>query len=113
LRIFYTATIRTDDLLNIDSLCTAAHLALSPVSFRCRLELRSAEMQPDFGRSSHIRDIFPRGDRTTIPREPSVIETIEQIAERIAGAMIAVASLFWLALLLAFVAETLGIIPNG
>ena len=70
-------------------------------------------MQPDFGRSSHIRDIFPRRCRTAIPREHSVIETIERIAERIAGAMIALAPLFWLALLLAFVAETLGIIPNG
>jgi len=70
-------------------------------------------MQPNFEATSHIPDLPARGYyRATDPHEHPVIMTINQIAERIAEGIMAVAPLFWLALLLAFVAETLGIIPN-
>jgi cobalamin biosynthesis protein CobD/CbiB len=70
-------------------------------------------MQLNFVRSSNIPDILSRRDRASASREHPVIATINQIAERIAEGIMAGAPLFWLALLLAFVAETLGIIPNG
>jgi hypothetical protein len=69
-------------------------------------------MQPDFGRSSQIPDISSRRSRMAASREHPVIGTIEQIAEQIARGMMAVAPLFWLTLLLAFVAVAFGIIPT-
>jgi hypothetical protein len=69
-------------------------------------------MQRSFVGSRPVPDLTARRRRTAASREHPVIETIERIAERIAGGMIAVAPLFWLGLLLAFVAVSLGIIPN-
>jgi hypothetical protein len=70
-------------------------------------------MQLNLISTSHIPDSPPGRYRTVASREHPVIATINQIAERIAEGIVAGAPLFWLALLLAFVAETLGIIPNG
>jgi hypothetical protein len=42
-----------------------------------------------------------------------VVATIQRIAEPIAEGIIGLAPLFWLALIVAFVAETLGVIPDG
>jgi hypothetical protein len=69
-------------------------------------------MQRNFVGSRPLPDMPARRRRTATSREHPVIETIEWIAERAAGGMIAVAPLFWLALLIAFVAVSLGIIPT-
>ena len=69
-------------------------------------------MHRNFVGSSHIPDVPAGSYRTAAPPEHPVIETIQRIAERVAGGIIAVAPLFWLAFILAFMAVTLGIIPN-
>ncbi len=61
--------------------------------------------------SSRIPDT-PSRFATVGPREPRVVETIQRIASPIVEGIVAVAPLFWLALILAFVMATLGIIPN-
>jgi hypothetical protein len=69
-------------------------------------------MQLNFVSSSHIPDSRSGRYRTAASSEHPVIARIERIAGRIAEGIIAMAPLFWLALLLAFVAVSLGIIPN-
>jgi len=59
--------------------------------------------------SGGISDTPSRRYATAGSREPRLVATIQRIAEGIIG----LAPLFWLALIVAFVAVTLGIIPNG
>lgn len=69
-------------------------------------------MQLNFVSTSHIPDGSSGRYRTAASREHPVIARIERIAGRITDGIIARAPLFWLALLFAFVAVSLGVIPN-
>jgi len=74
----------------------------------------SAAMHPNFEDTSHIPDIPARGYyRATDPHEHPVIAKIEPVAEWIAERIFMVMGpLFWLVIILGFLAITLGIIPN-
>jgi hypothetical protein len=69
-------------------------------------------MQLNFARSSDIPDRPSARYRTAPSCEHPVIARIERVAGRITEGIVATAPLFWLALLLAFVAVSLGIIPS-
>jgi hypothetical protein len=69
-------------------------------------------MQPKFVSTSHIPDRPLDRYRTAVSSGHPVIARIERIAARVTEGIIAMAPLFWLALFFAFIAVSLGIIPN-
>jgi hypothetical protein len=69
-------------------------------------------MQLKFVSTSHIPEITSGRYRTAATPEHPVIARIERIAGRITDRIMAMAPLFWLALILAFVAVELGIVPT-
>jgi hypothetical protein len=69
-------------------------------------------MQLNYVSTSHIPEIPSGRYRAAASREHPAIARIERIAGRITEGIVATAPLFWLALILAFAAVQLGIVPT-
>jgi hypothetical protein len=69
-------------------------------------------MQLNFVSTSHVPELASGRYPTAASHEYPVIARTERIAGRITEGIVAMAPFFWLALMLAFVAVSLGIIPN-